>query len=337
MALALGEKNMSVDEATDMFKDFAKEAFRARKGTSIPVWRRIVQLKYQSQYESQGLEKVLKETFGNDLLFGGSRSLQSPARCKVAITTTDTNREARLLGNYNRAPSNKTPYQFQRFERPLQELSVWEAARATSAAPGYFKSYFKPSNGHTYQDGALKLNNPVLAADYERQIIWPGCAHLLPDVLLSLGTGVFPEAKDRTGEPGPRYGVGIVDGVKALVQISRDAIESHLDCEKAWDDYVQCTVSENSDKRNRFHRLTLPIYGPKIELDAVDKMEELRRLTEKYYEMPPHAVAGSPSRQLDDVAAQLIASLFYFDLASKVQLTITGMLAGKKSFNLFAE
>jgi Patatin-like phospholipase len=321
---------MPIDEAMSMFKNFAKEAFQRRKGTGVPILCRIIQLKYQSQYESQGLEKVLKETFGNDLLFGGPRSLQSPARCKVAVTTTDTNREARLLGNYHRAPRTKTPYQFQRFERPQQELSVWEAARATSAAPGYFKSYFKPSNGHTYQDGALKLNNPILAADYERQIIWPCCARLLPDVLLSLGTGMFPEAKNRTGEPGPRYGVGIVDGVKALVQISRDAIESDLDCEKAWDDYVQCTVSESSDKRHRFHRLTLPIYGPKIELDAVDKMEELQRLTEKYYETQPDADAGSPSRQLDDVAAQLIASLFYFDLSSKVHLTITGMLARKR-------
>ena len=311
---------MSVAKATDMFKDFARSAFSLRWGAGIPLLGRIIQLKYHSRYESQGLEASLKESFGNQLLFGGKRDLQSSSRCKVAVTTTDTNGEARLLSNYNRVTRIKTPYQFQRFEKPKQELSEWEAARATSAAPGYFRSFYKPENGHTYQDGALKLNNPVLAADYERQIIWPECAHNLPDILLSIGTGYFPEVRMRTGEPGPRVGIGLVNGAKAFVQVGRDVIEEGLDCERTWEDYVQCTVSEASERKNRLHRLTLPIGGPKIDLDAVDKMPELEELTKAYYSRN-HGI-------IDKVAGQLVASLFYFSIVSRVAMTVTGMSTG---------
>src|SRR5947209_1267483 len=73
VALAIGEKNMSVTEATDMFKSFAKRAFSLRWGAGVPLFGRIIQLKYHSQYESQGLEASLKESFGSTLLFGGTR------------------------------------------------------------------------------------------------------------------------------------------------------------------------------------------------------------------------------------------------------------------------
>jgi hypothetical protein len=311
---------MSVAEATNMFKSFARKAFSLRWGAGVPLFGRVIQLKYHSQYESKGLEASLKESFGHRLLFGGKRDLQSSSRCKVAVTTTDTNREARLLSNYNRVTRMKTPYQFQRFEKPEQELSAWEAARATSAAPGYFRSFYKSENGHTYQDGALKLNNPVLAADYERQIVWPECAHNLPDIVLSIGTGYFPDAKVRTGEPGPRVGIGLVNGAKAFVQVGRDVIEEGLDCERTWEDYVQCTVSEASERKNRLHRLTLPIDGPKIDLDAVDKMPELEERTKTYYTRN-HGI-------IDKVAGQLIASLFYFSFVSRVAMTVTGIPKG---------
>src|SRR5689334_16301920 len=93
---------MSVRRATKMFKDFASQAFRKRKGVDLPGWKYFIRLRYQSRYESTGLEACLRESLGTELLFGGERQLQSPSRCKVAVTATDTNNEARLLANYNR-------------------------------------------------------------------------------------------------------------------------------------------------------------------------------------------------------------------------------------------
>jgi hypothetical protein len=318
VALAIGEKNMKVAEATEMFTNFARRAFKVRWGATAPLWGRLVQLKYHSQYETNGLEDALKESFGQDLLFGGKRHLQSPSRCKVAVTTTDTNREARLIANYHRFSRIKTPYQFQRFEKPEQELSAWEAARATSAAPGFFRSFYHPRNGYTYQDGALKLNNPILAADYERLCIWGEGPQSLPDVLVSLGTGHFPDVRRKSGEPGPTTGIGFVNGAMVFANIAKDAIESELDCEKTWEDFVHHAALEGNERSHRFHRLTLAVHGPKIGLDAVDEMQNLQDLTKAHYDKNTHVI--------DKVAGQLIASLFYFDVVSRVSLTVTGNL-----------
>jgi patatin-like phospholipase/acyl hydrolase len=41
----------------------------------------------------------------------------------------------------------------------LPNIKIWEAARATSAAPTYFKAM--EVNGHKLIDGGLGANNPV--------------------------------------------------------------------------------------------------------------------------------------------------------------------------------
>lgn len=84
VALAIGEKNMSIDEAISTFKNFARAAFKARKGVDLPIVGKIIQLKYQSTYETRGLEQSLRHAFGDELLFGGRRQVQSPSRCRVA-------------------------------------------------------------------------------------------------------------------------------------------------------------------------------------------------------------------------------------------------------------
>ena len=84
MALAIGEKNMSIQEASSTFKSFAFAAFKARKGVDLPIVGKIIQLKYQAKYETRGLEQSLRNAFGSELLFGGRRQVQSSSRCSVA-------------------------------------------------------------------------------------------------------------------------------------------------------------------------------------------------------------------------------------------------------------
>jgi len=317
VGLAIGERNMRLPDATKMFREFSRRAFQARRGANIPLLGTLIRVRHHSRYETHGLEDALKESFGSELLFGGSRQVQSPSRCKVAVTTTDTNEHAKLLANYNRATRLQTPYEFQRFEKSEQDLRVWEAARATSAAPGFFKAFYCSQNGHTYEDGALKLNNPVLAADYERQVIWPERCHLFPDILVSIGTGYFPDVKTKSSDPGPSIGIGLVNGVKTFVKIARSSVENQLDCERTWDEYIQCTLSEHSEMKSRFHRLSLRINGPKIDLDAVDELDKLEYLTKQQYDR-----AGP----VNEVAGQLIASLFYFEEVTRVAGCIIGMI-----------
>lgn len=104
----------------------------------------------------------------------------------------------------------------ERWERPEQELKVWEATRATSAAPGFFIGFYKQDNGHTYWDGALRLNNPIFSAEDERHNIRPESSKLMPDILPSLGTGIFAELQMRSNSDlSPQFGINVIDGARA--------------------------------------------------------------------------------------------------------------------------
>ena len=65
---------------------------------------------------------------------------------------------------------------------------IWEAGRATSALPGYFKAMKVevPSPGGLYIDGGIGYNNPAAIALDEAQRVWPNVKRFC---LVSIGTG----------------------------------------------------------------------------------------------------------------------------------------------------
>lgn len=67
------------------------------------------------------------------------------------------------------------------------ECRIWEACRATTAAPTFFKSIRIGSAGVKYCDGAFKFNNPVRQLLDEARNVWGekkiGC-------IVSVGTGL---------------------------------------------------------------------------------------------------------------------------------------------------
>jgi hypothetical protein len=109
---------------------------------------------------------------------------------KVAVTAADEEGlRAILISNYSRGEKSRQNYKFERSRRPYDELKVWEAAAATSAAPTFFKPFTNPRSGQTYIDGALYYNCPAQIAWHESRLLWPALKNLDPDLLLSLGTG----------------------------------------------------------------------------------------------------------------------------------------------------
>jgi len=69
---------------------------------------------------------------------------------------------------------------------------IWEAARATSAAPTFFKSIVIGERGSSqpYIDGGMGCNNPIIQVLEEAQLLFPG-RHVAS--IVSIGTG-HPEA-----------------------------------------------------------------------------------------------------------------------------------------------
>jgi hypothetical protein len=76
---------------------------------------------------------------------------------------------------------------------------VWQAIRASSAAPYYLDDFSVDS--YRWQDGAIVANNPTIFAIREAQLLWPDTKI---DCLVSIGSGsvptrvipVFPVAPD---------------------------------------------------------------------------------------------------------------------------------------------
>lgn len=186
-------------------------------------------------------------------------------------------------------------------------LSQIYSARATSAAPTYYKPFPHEPSKQTYVDGGLWHNNPVVIADSERKLIWPDTAHLPPDILLSIGSGccrnlTSPKRPQKTSRK-----LGIGSNLKTMFRIAVDHIESSLDSEKAWREFLErLPISTDSAERERYRRFNLELNGAPPKLDDVDSMGELGNFARFQW---------SWDERISYTAQQLIATSFYFEKA----------------------
>ncbi|UPX14192.1 uncharacterized protein EKO05_0004682 [Ascochyta rabiei] len=173
VALGLVSRNWSVVACIHNFTALCKKAFTRRFGGNMPFIGWLVDNINHSKYETTPLQEALQEAFSeNQYLFGGQRLDQNwSSPVKVAVTTTSSSSSPVVLANYNRRCEGKLSYQFQRPEGIENELKIWEAARATSAAPRYFRPFVHEASKQVYMDGALYHKNPVRIADTEWKLI----------------------------------------------------------------------------------------------------------------------------------------------------------------------
>jgi predicted acylesterase/phospholipase RssA len=93
----------------------------------------------------------------------------------VCATSTETlHRE--LLRSYTTREVSESDY----------DCYLWEAARATTAAPLFFEPVVLRSSGVTLVDGAMRFNNPIYEVLNEAEQLYPGASF---DCIVSLGTG----------------------------------------------------------------------------------------------------------------------------------------------------
>lgn len=68
-----------------------------------------------------------------------------------------------------------------------KETKIWQALRATSAAPSFFEEISFGSPKITYIDGGLGYNSPCAEVDFQAKSIWKGRA---VGCVVSIGTGL---------------------------------------------------------------------------------------------------------------------------------------------------
>ena len=161
---------LSPDAMGELYKARRHEIFPGMTGR---LWSRATRLftagPSAPRYDGKGLEKVLREVFGNTT-FG-----QLPV--PTVITAYDT--------------LARKPVVFKSFHPEHRDLPVWEICRASTAAPTYFPAHGMTIGGRASSliDGGIVANNPTACAiaealRHDRQI--SHCGNL---VVLSVGTG----------------------------------------------------------------------------------------------------------------------------------------------------
>lgn len=306
----------TVRECIENFKALCQKAFTLRKGMNVPGWAWIVSNYNHSRYETQPLQEALVEAFGADeYLFGGQRKESSTIAAKVAVTATSAAGTAVVLTNYNRHCDEKLPYQFQRPENQSAELKTWEAARATSAAPTFFRALCHEPSKQVLWDGGVYNNNPINIAERERKLIWPDLAEQEPDVVVSIGTLFCTkiETKRTVGfTSSPR---GIVAHLKFLAKMASDHLHTSLDSQKTWDDFMGSRRPVGQDKE-RYVRLNPELHQQPPKMDEVKQLGYLQEATR-------FLIGGD--EKLKRLARQLVATSFYFEVVGDVREFDGGM------------
>ena len=148
---------------------------------------------------------------------------------------------------------------------------IWQACRATSAAPTFFPPI--DIDGQIFLDGGLVNNNPVHIAYEEARSLWPTEEPLL----ISIGTGDAPMEE---------FGKTLVQVVKSLKNIATETGETA-------NVFLESDTGRAMTKDGRYFRFNVPNLG-RIGLEEWKVTGTITTLTEHYLdrgEMAPTTAA----------------------------------------------
>ncbi|RPA77550.1 hypothetical protein BJ508DRAFT_417000 [Ascobolus immersus RN42] len=309
IALGLAVNHWPVEKCYSKFETFCESAFQVRASANVPGFRKAARFLHRSgKYQTLPLEATLEDNFGDSPLFGHRTLHQDQENGRfvaVAVTATTLSHELYVFGNYNRKeiPGMREQYHFFRPLNPESEFLVWQAARATSAAPTYFKAYEHAPSRLLLIDGALRSNNPVEVAIRESRALASGPgSNNCPDILLSIGTGYIKEGDEPKGS-------NILDRLPPLWRATSNVMNHALDTRREWNRFDDAVHhgSDHDIPSNRFKfRLDLKLQS-KVKIDDYAAIPQLKKEATEEFERNPK-VAG--------IANRLIASLFYFHIES---------------------
>ncbi|KND90485.1 Calcium-independent phospholipase A2-gamma [Tolypocladium ophioglossoides CBS 100239] len=150
IAIMLGRLRMTVGECIQTYQDFMVQIFN--KGAV----RKTADFLFNGEFYDEGvLERLIKQLVQDKTGDSEAELLEEggdPA-CKVFVMAV-----CQQAGN-NRGPLFLRSYRNKQDRSALSDIKIWEAARATSAAPAYFAPI--TVGEYTLVDGGLGANNPL--------------------------------------------------------------------------------------------------------------------------------------------------------------------------------
>ncbi|CAH0002929.1 unnamed protein product [Clonostachys byssicola] len=254
IAIMLGRLRMSVDECIDKYKKLSARVFQIKRHKMNLLGRGRDFMGANGKYDSEGLADAFKSEAKDLEGDGNAAILSSLDGCKIFVCT-----QAKSLNATIRIRSYKNPTAVDNLS--IRECKIWEAARATSAASGFFDP-IKIGN-ETFVDGATGCNNPVEEVWREANSRWSDLRQRIQCVV-SIGTG---QRKPRPfGDDLRQIGKTLITTATETEETERRFSENHI----------------VNGLQGRYFRFSVDRGLDGVKLDDVDKLDTVQAATEVY-------------------------------------------------------
>ncbi|KAI9672992.1 MAG: hypothetical protein M1817_003156 [Caeruleum heppii] len=260
----LGTLRMDIDTCIDEYIQLSPQIFPVESSVSANSFiKGFRQASGQPRFEAEPLERAIKRlvvkylgdeaTEGEDTLlrFEASRDRSSP-KCKTFVCVTSM--------------KPRRAFRFRSYHSPqddVEDCPIWQACRATSAAPTLFPPMLIGKLKVPFADGGLGHNNPIRSLMDEAGKLWPsrdsGC-------IVSIGTGM-PASRD--------LGASFPSLVKSLKEIATDT-------ETVAREFKHEMKSKYQSEQNVYFRFNVPHGLENVGLEEWKEMGRIQTATTDY-------------------------------------------------------
>ncbi|KAF5556322.1 calcium-independent phospholipase [Fusarium phyllophilum] len=206
LAIMLGRLQMDTQLCIQAYKSLSKEVFsRKFKVPFLENFRKASNVALSwPWFDGDKLKEAVCRTVKENLLPSDSAMLRQSG-CTVEDLTLITDMKSATYSFVCAVPKYEEKVKRIRSYEPLDQqknapaerFKIWEAARATSAAPMYFPHI--EAGGVSYFDGGLESNNPVIEVIEEAKQEFPDDKI---STVISVGTGAYQASDASAGLAG---------------------------------------------------------------------------------------------------------------------------------------
>lgn len=168
--------HIPLDEVEQRYIEFSNQMFTRNKllGTGKLMWNHAF-------YDTEIWEKILKMNVNETAIMADfAKDATCPKYSAISCLMNVPKLKNFMFRTYNLPPGVFSQY-------PGNcKHKVWQAIRASSAAPGYYEEF--TLGDYVHQDGGLLTNNPTAIAVHECKLLWPDESI---QCVVSIGNGRF--------------------------------------------------------------------------------------------------------------------------------------------------
>ncbi len=213
IAMLLGALQTPINECEEYYHRFSSHLFKSDffRGAGRLIWS-------HAYYDTAVWEKILKDIYSETDLIETAQNRDSPRVLAISAVMNRPSIQAFLFRNYELPVSMRSLRQYE----GSSKYKIWEAVRASAAAPGFFEEL--TLDNYVHQDGGILINNPTAIAIHEAKMLWP---NEQIQCVLSLGSGRYIPPKSIKPDESPVSPTSLKTKIIRLIDSATDTEMVH--------------------------------------------------------------------------------------------------------------